>query len=193
MRPEILSTARPTGLRLAGFACVVVGAIAAGIGATRVWVAIGFVGDVRHTIDVEVVGTDVWEGKVVLLAAAAALIAMIAMRLARTPGGRRALAIALIALGATCVVLPTLVAVLATDRFGGGEGLDQIARALSAQLALPEDVLREQLTRQFERDLRVDVQPGLWLGVAGGLILVAGGALGLAWVRRDRSSRPRAD
>ena len=52
----------------------------AGVGATREWAAIGFVADAEGAADVSVHGTDVWEGKVVLLIAGLALVVMIVMR-----------------------------------------------------------------------------------------------------------------
>ncbi len=186
MSQEILSTARPTRLRLASFLVVVGGAVLAGIGATREWAAIGFVADTQRAADVSVFGTDVWEGKVVLLFAGVALAVLIAMRLASSAGLRRSLGVALILLGLVCGALPTLAAVRADARFGGGEGLDRMATILSARLELPEAVVREQLAEQFQRDLRVDIGPGLWLAAAGGILLVVGGALSLAWARTQQ-------
>ena len=183
MSRELGSTARPTRLRLLGFLVLVAGSVLAGIGATRAWAAIGFVADTEGVADVSVYGTDVWEGKVVLLIAGVALVVMIVMRLATSGALRRSLGVALILLGLMCTVLPLLAAIRADARFGGGEGLDRMARVLSARLELPEDVIREQLAEQFQRDLRVDVGPGLWLSVAGGVLIAGGGALGLAWVR----------
>ena len=186
MSSEIASTARPTGLRLAGTACVALGAIAAGVGATREWAAIGFTADVEHAADVSVHGIDVWEGKVVLFAAVASLLVMLAMRVSGSASTRRGLAIALIILGALCVTLPVAGAIRARDRFGGVEGADRMARTLSLQLGLPEEVVRERLSELLGQDLRVETSPGLWITAAGGVLLVAGGVLGLAWVRRER-------
>ena len=184
MASGITSTARATGLRLAGTVCVGLGAIAAGVGATREWATIGFTADVEHAADVSVHGIDVWEGKVVVFAAVAALLVMLAMRISGTRGTRRGLAIALIVLGALCVALPTVDAARAEDRFGGVEGVDRFAKTLSVQLGLPEEVVRERLSDLLAQDLRVEISPGLWITVAGGVLLVAGGVLGLAWVRR---------
>src|SRR4249920_1178047 len=178
MSSEITAMARPTGLRLAGTACVALGAIAAGVGATREWAAIGFTADVEHA-------ADVWEGKVVLFAALVALLVMLAMRISGSRGTRRGLAIALIVLGALCVALPVADAARAKDRFGGVEGVDRLARTLSVQLGLPEEVVRERLADLLAQDLRVEISPGLWLTAAGGVLLVVGGALGVAWVRRE--------
>lgn len=188
MPPEILSTARPTRLRLAGFLCLVAGAVLAGVGATREWAAVGFPGDLEHAADAPVHGTDVWEGKVVLLAAALALGAMLALRLARSGRVRRALAVLLIALGVTCTVIPVLDAVRSKERFGGEAGADLYVTWLAAQLELPEDVVRDQFTEQFDQALRVDVGPGVWLAALGGMLIVAGGVLSLAWIRQREAA-----
>jgi len=184
MSREILSTARPTKLRLAGFLCLAVGAVAAGYGATADWVIIGFPADVERVVDVVVRGTDVWEGKAVLLGAVAALMAMLAMRLSRSEAVGRSIAVALLILGLAVFALPVADALRAEERFGGGEGVDLLAERLAAQLELPEDVVREQLREEFERALRVEVDQGIWASGAGGILLTAGGALSFVWVRR---------
>src|SRR4030095_4835200 len=159
MASEITSMAHPTGLRLAGTAWVALGAITAGVGATREWAAIGFTADVEHAADVSVHGIDVWEGKVVLFAAVAALLVMLAMRISGSRSTRRGLAIALIVLGACCVTLPVADAVRAKDRFGGGEGVDSVARPPPVKRGLPEEVVREPLAELLDQDLRVEISP----------------------------------
>jgi hypothetical protein len=134
----------------------------------------------------------VWEGKVVLLIAGLALVAMIVMRTTTSGALRRTFGVGLLVLGLVGVALPLLAAVRADDRFGGAEGLDRMARILSARLELPEDVIREQLAEQFERDLRVEVGAGLWLSVGGGVLIAAGGVLGLAWARTREPVVPAA-
>lgn len=191
MSREILSTARPTKLRLAGFLCLTVGAVAAGYGATADWVIIGFPEDIERVVDVTVRGTDVWEGKAVLLGAVAALMAMLAMRLSRSEAVGRTLAVALLIVGLVGLALPVADAVRAKERFGGGEGVDLLAEQLAAQLELPEDVVREQLREEFQRALRVEVEQGIWISAAGGILLAAGGALSFAWVRRRNLGRFR--
>jgi hypothetical protein len=192
MASEIASTGRPTLLRLAGTACVALGAIVAGVGATREWAAIGFTADVEHAADVSVHGIDVWEGKVVLFAAVSSLLVLLAMRISGSRSTRRGLAIALIVLGALCVALPVADAVRAKDRFGGVEGDDRLTRTLSVRLGLPEEVVRERLADLLDQDVRVEISPGLWITAAGGVLLVAGGVLGLRWVRRERPPLGRA-
>lgn len=187
---EVLSTTRPTPLRLAGFVVLAAGAVAAGVGATRDWAVVGFPQDEAGAADVPFRGTDVWEGKTVLLIAVAALVSMLAMRLATGPGARRALAVLLIALGLAAAALPVADALRVTDRFGGGEGLDRIASGLAPELDLPTDVVRRQLEEQFGAALRVDVAYGLWLSALGGLLIVCGGVLSAAWAVRGPHPAP---
>lgn len=190
MRPEILSTARPTTLRLAGFVAAAGGAALAGVGATRAWAVIGFAGDELGAADVSVHGIDVWEGKVVLFGAVLALVAVVAMRMARSIGLRRTFAVLMIAIGLAAATLAVTDAVRAEQRFGGVEGVDRMAERLSARLRLPEDVIREELEDALERELRIDVEPGVWLTAAGGVLLAAGGVVSVAWAGRRRSAVP---
>lgn len=185
MAHEITSTARPTRLRVAGFGFVALGAVVAGVGATREWAEIGFTADTEHALDVHWNGIDGWEGKVVLFAAVVALLVMLAMRISGSEATRRGLAIALIVLGALCIALPVMDAVRAEKRFGGGEGVDRLARAIAVDSGFTEEVVREELPDLFEQDLRVEIGAGLWLSVLGGVLLVAGGISSLAWVRRQ--------
>ena len=190
MASEIVSTARSTGLRVAGFLCVALGAVVAGVGATREWVAVGFTADTEHAADLSVHGIDVWEGKVVLFAAAASLLVLLAMRISGSPSTRRGLAVALIVLGALCIALPVVDAVRARDRFAGGGGLERFVASLSVKLGLPEEVVREGLSAQLDEELRVEVSPDLWLTAAGGVLLVVGGGLSVAWSRWGATSGP---
>lgn len=184
---EVLSTARPTPLRLAGFLALAAGAVVAGIGATRDWAIVGFPEDRTGAVDVSYRGTDVWEGKVVLLVAVGALLAMLAIRLASAASTRSLIAGLLILFGLVCAALPLVDAARAADRFGGGGGLDRIAESLALERDLPEDEVRELLERRFGEALRVDVEAGLWSSAAGGVLLVAGGALSVAWASRRRA------
>ena len=185
MASELTSTARPTRLRLAGFACVALGAVLAGVGATREWVAVGLKADIEHVVDSSTPGTDVWEGKVIVFIVAIALVVTLAMRISASATTRRALAIVLIMLGVACVVLPLTDGVRSRERFGGAEGLERYVAAIAAQAKLPEEVVRKQLEGEFNRASRVEIWPGLWLTVFGGTLLVAGGVLSLIWVRRE--------
>ena len=188
MARELLST--PPRLRLAGFLVVVAGSVLAGICATRRWATVGFPRDAHGTLDVPTHGTDIWEGKVVLLLAGVGLVLLIVMRLARSRLLRRSLGVALIVLGLVCAALPLFIAVRPETRLGGEEGLERWVSSIAAELELPEDVVREQVADQARQNLRVELEPALWLTVAGGLLMAVGGALSLAWARTREVSTP---
>jgi len=183
MSSEIRSTARPTPLRLWGFLATAAGTLVAGIGATLDWAVIGFPGDERGTLDVAVKGTDVWEGKVALAAAVLALVLTLVLRLPSSADARRALALAVVTLGALSMALAISVAVRPTPRFAGTQGLDQIATDVSDQLGIPVAEVEAQLHERYGDQLSVDRGTGLWVTIAGGLFVVVGGSLSLAWAR----------
>lgn len=190
-RPEILSTARPSAIRLWGFLFLVAGAIVAGLGAVLDWAILGFPGDEQGTLDVAVKGVDVWEGKVVLASAALALVGMLAMRLVEGTGTRRAIAFGIATLGALVIALALSVAVRADARFGGTEGLDQMASGLAEQLGEDPAAVRAQLEEQVGDQLRVELGPGVPVAVVGGVLIDVGGALGLLWVKqREAAAAP---
>ncbi len=183
-RPEILSTARPSALRLWGFLALATGALVAGWGALSDWATLGFPGDTSGALDVAVKGADVWEGVVVLGAAVASLVALLAMRLVGSPSARRGIAFGVATLGALVVAIALSVAIRADARFGGAEGLDDVAADLAARLEEPVGAVRAQLEERFSSQVRVDLGVGVWLALAGGALIDLGGALGLAWARR---------
>jgi Tryptophan-associated transmembrane protein (Trp_oprn_chp) len=183
MPPEIVSTARPTGLRLLGFLALIVGAVLVGVGATMTWATVGFPNDNAHALDVPTKGIDVWEGVVALAVAAIALIALVAMRVVASGRARSLLAWAIAAGGLVVTALAGYDLATARDRFGGVSGLTQIARRIAIQQGQPVDRIRALLEANFGHALRVDAGAGLWMTLAGGLVLIAAGALSLAWVR----------
>lgn len=188
-RPEILSTARPTAIRLWGFLFLVAGAVVAGLGAVLDWAVLGFPGDEQGTLDVAVKGVDVWEGKVVLASAALALVGMLAMRLVLGTETRRAIAFGIATLGALVIAIALSVAMRADARFGGSEGLDEMATGLAEQLGEDPAAIRAELEEQIGDQLRVDLGPGVAVAVVGGVLIDVGGALSLLWVRQ-RAAAP---
>ena len=189
MSSEIVSTARPTGLRLLGFLALIVGAVLVGVGATMTWATVGFPNDNAHALDVATKGIDVWEGLVALAVAALALIALVVMRLVASDRVRSVLAWAIAVGGALVAVLAAYDMATARDRFGGTAGLGQIARRIAAEQGAPVDKVRSLLEQNFGHALRVDVGPGLWMALAGGILLVAAGILALLWARARRDDR----
>jgi hypothetical protein len=182
-RPELLSTATPTPLRLWGFLVLAAGALLAGLGAVMDWAIVGFPDDPSGHLDVAIKGVDVWEGTIVLAAAVLALVGQIALRATRGRERRRAVAFGLASLGALILAIALSVAVRADARFGGSEGLDELAAGLAEQLDEPVDAVRAQLEERFAEQITVDLGPGVWVAALGGVLVDLGGALNLAWVR----------
>ncbi len=188
MHEELRSTARPTPLRAAGFLAVVLGAAAAGIGALLTWATVGFVPDRAHELDIVVKGVDIWEGTVVLVVALGALIAVVAMRLTRSDTARAGLSVAIALGGIVVAVVATVDLVTADNRFVGSSGLDRVAREIATRVpGRSFEQIRALLERNTGALVRVDVGPGIPLALVGGVLLVAGGALSLAWARGRRA------
>jgi hypothetical protein len=186
MPTEILSTARPSRLRLLGFLALVLGALLAGVGATLTWATVGFPNDGGHVADVAVKGIDVWEGVAVLAIAAASLVGLIVMRIAASSAVRLGIAVAIAVGGLAVAGIATLDLATSRDRFGGGDELDRIARKMADVLGQPVEAVRTLLERNFGATLRVEIGPGLWMALAGGVLLVVAGVLSFLW-SRDRS------
>jgi len=186
MGPEILSTARPTRLRLAGFLTITFGGLLIGLGSTLTWATV-------EPFETPTKGIDLWEGKIALLAGAAVLVSMVIMRLLLTVTARRAVAVLILALGLLAAILAGLDAATASSRFTNPGQRDRIARVLARELGEPYARVRGQLeavSRRFE----VRLGPGIFLALAGGALAAAGGGLSIVWAGRWRpTSRPAGE
>lgn len=180
MPHEILSTARPTSLRLAGFLALVLGATLLGVGGVGEWVTIG-------GFDAPTAGIDVWEGLVAIGASFLALTGLLAIRLARPPVAR-AVAVVVIVAGLAAAGLAGADALRARTRFTDAGQRDRIARELAARSALPYEAIRAAIEEQFHSRFSVSLGPGIFLTIAGGVLVSAGGFLSRRWLDRDRTS-----
>jgi hypothetical protein len=189
---EILSTARPTALRFAGFVALAGGGLLLGIGAQLEWVVLSFPAEIDPTgiSAVPVNGTDVWEGRVVLGAAVVILVGMIATRLVAGTASPRPMAVSVAVIGLVAAGIAIAATVSADVRFVATDGLDAYAEAIADDLGLPVEQVREELEEQFRDTLEVDRGIGLWLTSAGGVVSAVGGFLTLRWLRR-RAPAPR--
>jgi len=183
---EILSTARPSRLRVAGFVAMAGGGLLLGLGALMEWVVLSFPAEIDPTgiSGAPVRGTDVWEGKVVLGAAIVILIGTVATRLVAATASRRPMAVAIAVTGLAAAAIATPATVSADVRFVATDGLDAFAEAIADDLGLPVEQVREELEEQFRDTLEVDRGIGLWLTSAGGVVSAVGGFLTLRWLRR---------
>jgi len=185
MPTEILSTARPSPLRLAGFLCTVLGGLALGLGALSTWATVGFPQDTEGAADVVYKGVDTWGGILVLLASLVVLLGTVVVRLLTTTRARRIVTVAILVLSLVALAAVCSAALRPEARFGGSGGLDRIATDVAQQLDLPVDEVRSQLEQQFGRQLSVDLGPGVWLSAAGAVLAAVGAGLTLVWISRS--------
>lgn len=160
----MLSTSRPTSLRFAGFLALALGGLGMGLGALFTWATVGFPNDLEHRLDLQTMGVDVWEGKVVLAIGVVVLVGIVAMRALSTVAARRAVALAIVVLGSLAVALAAADALRAESRF---VQIAPIWRTGS------------------EGFMRVDLGPGIWLAIGGGILAAIGGVLSFAWAGRS--------
>jgi hypothetical protein len=177
MAGEIVSTARPSKLRLAGFLALTLGGLLVSLGSLMDWATV-------QPFDTPTRGVDLWEGTITLAIGFAVLVGMILMRLVRPARARHAVAVAILALGLIASALAGSAAIRANDRFTSPSQRDRIARALATDLGLPHGEVRARIEATFSRRFSVSLRPGIVLVIAGGVIVALGGALSLAWAAR---------
>lgn len=155
-------------LRVIGFLMIVGGTLLAGVGALVDWVSVQIADiDLGDATPVSK-GVDLWQGKVVLAMAGAALICVLASRLAERPAVRRA--------AAAVVIVAGLVVV-------GIAGAYAVSGASSAERAELE-VAREEFPNLPDGAFEGHIETGVWISLGGGVLTAVGGVLALAWVAR---------
>jgi len=182
MARDALSISRPGPLRVLGFACTAIGALLVGLGATMDWATV-HVSGVTGTPIPPFKGIDVWEGKVELLTGITILVLVIVSRLLAGRTAARATAVVILVLSVGAGALAASDLARADTRFRADDGLEQIARSVSAQLGLPVEEVLAQLKRiAFQLEIRA--APGLDVTIAGSVLAAVGGILGFAWASR---------
>jgi hypothetical protein len=189
MARDALSVAPPGPLRLVGFACTAIGAMLVGLGATMDWATL-HVSGVTGTPIPPFKGIDVWEGKVELLTGITILVLVIVSRLLAGRTAARATAVMIVVLSVGAAALAASDLVRADTRFRADDGIEQIARSVSAQLALPFEEVLAQLKRVAPA-LEIRAASGLHVTIAGGALAALGGILGFVWAARRPELAPR--
>lgn len=174
MGREIVSTARPSMIRLAGFLSLTLGGLLVSLGSLMDWATV-------QPFSTPTRGVDLWEGTITLAIGFAVLFGMILMRLVRPS---HAVAVAILALGLIATALAGSAAIRANERFTSPSQRDRIARVLATELGLPYGEVRARIESTFSRRFRVSLRPAIVLIIAGGVIVALGGALSLAWAAR---------
>jgi hypothetical protein len=185
----MLSTARPSPLRLAGFLCAVAGVVLMAIGALTTWASVGLKAapgqPLNTSLNSTYTGVDTWEGIVVLVAAVVVLLAVMATRLVARPATGRALAVIAVVASLVVIVVAAVTFVRADERYTD-PGARSIATALSQQTGLPVAAIEQQLETQRADLVEIDPGIGISLAFAGGVLGLVGALLVAAWTRRRR-------
>ena len=179
----VLDVSKPTPLRLFGFLFTAVGGLVIAWGAISDWATVVFQGESFENSATP--GVDVLEGKVALGLGVGMLVALVSMRLARSHGGRRALALAILLAAGLALAIGVVDVVRADQRFGG-YAVNRIAEGISEASGVPFDQARRDVEAEIARQGSIDLGLGLWMVIAGGALGLVGGALDLAWVGQQR-------
>jgi hypothetical protein len=174
----------PSTLRLAGFLCLATGGLVLGVGSLMIWAVVGVVGS--HALDSSVKGTDVWDGKVTLAIAVAALVGVLAVRLITSGSVRRLFSAAIAIGGLFSTGLAIGDAIRIKSRFTGDlAALQKIAKLLADTTHRPVVDILTQLEQQLSKLVTVTRGRGLWLVMAGGILVAVGGALSVVWANHE--------
>ena len=184
MAPELLSTARPSTLRLLSFAGLAVGGTLLALGALLPWASIPPF-DASSTL-----GVDIWEGWIALVAGLAALVGMLAMRIVSNPPERTGIAAVVLVFALAAAIIASLDATVAKGRFSGAEQRDRLAKEIARETGEPYDDVRRLLERTHDLRFPVETRIGMWLVVLGGIVAAGGAAVSIAWARTPATATP---
>ncbi|MBA3691114.1 MAG: hypothetical protein H0W82_06850 [Actinobacteria bacterium] len=179
----VLDVSRPTPLRLLGFIFTALGGLLIALGSISDWATVVFLG--QSFPDSATPGVDLIEGKVVLGLGVVILVAIVAMRIARTVEVRRVIATGICIAALTALVLAAVDISRADDRFGG-YAVDRLAKQLSDATGFSLEQARNKVEDYIGSEGSIDIRPGLWMVLAGGGLALVGGLLDLAWVDQQR-------
>lgn len=185
-----LDASRPSRLRLAAFATTAAGALLMGLGSLLTWVTIGF----RDEISIQTIspGTDLAAGLFTLIAAVVVLVLLIVSR-AVADGVRRIIAVVIVALGVAATALAAWFLLSAADHYSPVDD-DRLVNALAQVTHKTIEEVRTALASVIDQlGGYTHVGPGPWVAVAGGVLVIAGGALTLVWAGRVRMARVVGD
>jgi hypothetical protein len=171
----MLSTARPSSLRLIQFAFTALGGLLMGVGALLTWATVSLGPKIEG---VETKGIDTTEGKIVLGVAVLVLLSIPVLRMASSSGARRAL-VAFVLLASLAAGALTAWDIVAKDDRLGLPALDEKQREVAEASGLPLPGIKQLQALTF-----VDLKPGIYVALGGAVLGVIGGALGIAWIRR---------
>jgi hypothetical protein len=171
----MLSTARPSSLRLIQFAFTALGGLLMGVGALLTWAEVSLGPDVDG---VDTKGVDTVEGKVVLGVAVLVLLSIPVLRMASSSGARRAV-VAFVLLASLAAGALAAWDIVAKDDRLGLPVLEEKQREVADATGLPLPGIEQLQALTF-----VELRPGIYVALGGAVLGLIGGALGLAWIGR---------
>jgi hypothetical protein len=169
-----------SGGRAVGFALGAAGGLAAGLGALLPWSTVGLRADREGVLDQTLRGTDLAEGLVVLAAAVLVLLGLLAFRVVAPPV-RVSIAVGLLLTGLAIGTAASLSAATAEER-----ATEEVARGLADSGGMTFEEAETLIRTDPDVAIRWSIGPGVWLALAGGLAVVASGAVSLVLARPDR-------
>jgi hypothetical protein len=164
------------GLRTASFALTAIGALIAAGGTTVTWTSTGLRRDLREVLDLEYLGLDLVEGIAALVVSGMVVALLADVRRRRGPPGIRA--VGLLLAGVVLVALPAWVAVRAEDR-----AVDEVAVVVARSAGITTEEAAARVRTDPDLAVRTD-SSGVWLSIAGGVLVTLGGVTTLLWSRR---------
>ncbi len=180
-RPD-MNGGTPPPLRVASFVTTSLGGLLVGLGSLLAWASIDIPGPAGNAASTTILGFDTAEGKIALLLGLVLLVGGVAMRAISAKGLARVIAWIVTISGLLATAIGVLDVVRKDSVFN--QGAEKLAREIAAVSGLP---VSDLLTR-IQRLEVVSLKFGIYLVIAGGVIGLIGGLLGLAWVsRQDRT------
>jgi hypothetical protein len=182
---DVLTTERPSALRLGGFLLTVVGGALIALGSLLTWVTVTY-----HGLSSSSPGVDLRPGIVCLVAGVAVILSLLVLRLSRSTSVLRIVSIGVAVAGVLALGLG--VRELAIKDHLLFTGVHDFADALHAQTGLPTSDLAARLRTELQKSGSVSPGIGLWLTIVGGVLAIGGGILDLRWVRSRATDRSPA-
>jgi hypothetical protein len=176
---------RPPTLRLASFAATSLGGLLVGLGSLLHWgaVTVQVPGASGNALTSDVPGIDLTEGKITLVLGFALLVIGVVMRGIRAGSTARILGWVIVVASIVATGIGVFDIVRKESAFNSGA--QDTAHRIANTTGLPYS----DLLARIERYLVVDLRFGIYLVIAGGILGLIGGLLGIAWVSgRERRS-----
>ena len=178
-----------TRISTESFLLAFVGAALLILGTMMSWVSVQLAGDLRDTVAPNWLGIDTSEGKAVAVIGVLSITGILVLGSGRLSSWLTAIVIGL-GVGAVAALVITIVAAAgALDRFRT-QGLEQAAAAVARLTGQPVDKILAQMKATAAGLASVKLGAGLWISMAGAVIL---GTAALVALRGSRSTEPSTE